>query len=88
MKARSRKMTKIYVERRKLVAEMLEQHPICLRCKLQRSTEVHEILSRARGGSILDKENCAPLCHACHHWITTNPKDAHAEGWLKNSWEK
>jgi len=88
MRARSRKMTKIYVERRKLVAELLSLHPICLRCKEQRSTEVHEILSRARGGSILDKENCAPLCHSCHHWITTNPKDAHAEGWLKNSWEK
>ena len=88
MRARSRKMTKIYVERRKLVAEMLEENPICKRCKERASTEVHEILSRARGGSILDKDNCVALCNRCHFWITTNPAQAKADGWLKNSWEK
>lgn len=88
MRARSKKMSQKYVERRKLVAEMLEHYPSCQRCEVQRSTEVHEILSRARGGSILDKNNCVALCRSCHHWITTNPLAAAAQGWLKNSWEK
>jgi len=88
MRQRSRKMTKIYVERRKLVAEILEENPVCKRCYAKQATEVHEILSRARGGSILDKNNCVALCHDCHFWITTNPAAAKADGWLKNSWEK
>ena len=88
MRARSKKMSKIYVTRRKLVAEILEEHPICQRCQSRQATEVHEILSRARGGSILDKSNCAALCHQCHFWITTHPVQAKAEGWLKNSWDK
>lgn len=88
IRPRSKKMALIYVARRKLVAEMLEQNPICVRCGKEPSTEVHEILSRARGGSILDKENCAALCHKCHFWITTNPREAHEHGWLKHSWEK
>ena len=88
MRPRSRKMAKKYVERRRLVIEILAQFPICERCQVARSTEVHEVLSRARGGSILDKSNCKALCHKCHFWITTNPADAKAQGWLKNSWEK
>ena len=88
MRARSKKMQKIYVERRKLVAEILEQNPICKRCWKRWASEVHEVKSRARGGSILDKENCVALCHDCHHWITTNPKEAKETGWLKNSWEE
>jgi 5-methylcytosine-specific restriction endonuclease McrA len=88
MRARSKKMTAKYVERRKLVAKILEENQLCSRCLIQRSTEVHEVLSRARGGSILDPSNCVALCHSCHHWITTNPALAKAQGWLKNSWEK
>lgn len=84
---RSRKMRRAYVERRKLVAEMLAG-AMCARCGTQKATEVHELLSRARGGSILDPDNCVPLCHTCHSWITTNPKQATLDGWLRNSWEK
>lgn len=88
MRARSKKMTKKYVQRRKLVAYMLEQYPMCQRCNAKASEEVHEVLSRARGGSILDINNCRALCHACHFWITTNPAEATRTGWLKNSWDK
>lgn len=88
IKPRSRKRTLMYVERRKLVAELLQKYPQCQRCATKKSTEVHEVLSRARGGSILDPANCVALCHYCHSWITTNPKEATEQGWLKNSWEK
>lgn len=95
---RSKKMEQIYVERRRLVKEMLEANPLCEggeliwhfdtshRCT-RTTTEVHEILTRARGGSILDKDNCVALCHSCHAWITEHPKEAHAMGMMKNSWD-
>ena len=84
---RSPKMARLYVERRRLVARLLDEHPICQRCCARVSTEVHELLSRARGGSILDPGNCVTLCHFCHRWVTETPADATAEGWLKHSWE-
>lgn len=88
LRFRSRKMEAKYRQRRKLVADILDKQPICQRCMIRPSTEVHEILSRARGGDILDETNCAALCHECHYWITTNPAGAHAEGWLIHSWDK
>lgn len=84
---RSKKMQDLYVERRKLVAELLRSQPLCERCASQYATDVHEIKTRARGGSILDRENLACLCRACHTWVTQNPKLAREQGWLKNSWE-
>jgi hypothetical protein len=38
--------------------------------------EVHELLSRARGGSITDPTNCVALCHTHHQWVTTHPAAA------------
>lgn len=87
MRFRSPKREREYRQRRALVAEML-QDAMCARCTKQRATEVHELLSRARGGSILDRDNCVALCHDCHFWVTTHPRDALTQGWLKNSWEK
>ena len=85
---RSPKMRRLYAtQRRDLVAEFLEAHPICQRCRCKRSTDVHEIRSRARGGSITDEANLAALCRGCHDHVTQNPAEATAEGWLKHSWE-
>lgn len=55
-------------------------------CSL-RATEVHEVLSRARGGSILDESNCLCLCHYCHAWTTRNPRLATMAGLLKSRWQ-
>lgn len=88
LRRRSRKTERVYATaRRPLVAQLLQERPWCERCRRNRSTECHEIKSRARGGSILDPDNIAALCHDCHAWITTHPADAHDEGWLKHSWE-
>lgn len=84
MRHRSLRMQRIYRERRKLVAEMLAD-ATCARCERRRASEVHELKSRARGGSILDRDNCVALCHDCHHWVTTHPQDALETGWLKRS---
>lgn len=87
IRPRSQKMQAKYVERRKIVAQLLESQPLCERCSSAYATDVHEIKTRARGGSILDKENLACLCRPCHTWVTQNPKLALEQGWLKNSWE-
>jgi 5-methylcytosine-specific restriction endonuclease McrA len=88
MRFRSRKMEAKYRQRRVLVAQILDDEPICQRCKLRRATEVHEVLSRARGGDILNRDNCVALCHYCHRFITEHPRLAADEGWLRHSWER
>lgn len=46
------------------------------------ATDVHELKSRARGGSILEDANCISLCRTCHAWITEHPKWATERGFL------
>lgn len=42
--------------------------------------DVHEILSRSAGGSILDPDNVLVTCRNGHMWIGDNPKQALALG--------
>lgn len=49
--------------------------------------QVHEIRSRARGGSITAPENCICVCAACHRQIHDNPAWATARGLLKRGVE-
>ena len=44
--------------------------------------ELHEPLTRARGGSILDPANTVAICRACHNWIHANPGLATEAGLL------
>lgn len=84
---RSAKTAALYRDERiPLVEEMLTAYPICQRCLSDFSTEVHELKSRARGGSITDRTNCVALCHSCHRYITEHPAEAESEGWSKPSW--
>jgi hypothetical protein len=50
------------------------------------ATEVHELLSRARGGSIVEDTNVISACHRCHHWITTEPRLATMAGLQRSRW--
>ena len=85
---RSKKMESLYAtERRRLVKELLRDFPPCQRCATNYATDVHEIKTRARGGSIVDEDNLALLCRPCHTFITQNPAQGKSEGWLKNSWD-
>lgn len=89
MRHRSTKRAALYRNQRiPLVKELLERRPICERCSSARSTDVHEIKSRARGGSLTDVDNLAALCRPCHTWITDHPAAATLEGWLKHSWDE
>lgn len=85
---RSKRMEALYAsERRQIVADLLRDQPLCQRCNREYASDVHELKSRARGGSITDLENLVVLCRVCHTWITQNPKLALEQGWLKNSWD-
>lgn len=88
MRYRSPKMATTYIQRRKLVARLLEERPVCERCRFAQSVDVHEVKSRARGGSILDEANCRALCRVCHDFLTTHPRQAEAEGWSVHSWDE
>jgi hypothetical protein len=48
----------------------------------------HEVVTRARGGSILDPANRLWVCRPCHTWITEHPAQAHDLGLVKHSWER
>lgn len=87
LRSRSAKTTALYVERRKLVAALLAERPVCERCHAARSVDCHERLRRSQGGDVLDASDIRCLCRACHDWIGLNPQAAHDEGWTRWSWE-
>lgn len=64
---RSRKMNAVYNDRRKLVKDVLKEQRVCAwpGCS-KRTTNVHELWTRARSGNtshaILCRPNCVGLC--------------------------
>ena len=83
LRNRSRKMEAVYEVRRELVERLLEERPLCQRCQMARSRDVHEVVTRGRGGSITDEGNCVCLCRDYHDWVHDHPTMATAEGWLR-----
>src|SRR6185312_2068406 len=86
LKPRSAKMAKLYrTERVPLVIEWLERYPWCqfpLGCT-ERAVDVHEVLARSQGGTIVDPENLRSSCRAHNHWAEDHPAAAEAIGWKK-----
>lgn len=87
LRARSKKQAALYVQRRRLVAQLLETYPWCQRCFVERAVDCHELKNRSQGGDPLDPTGIAPLCRPCHTWVTEHPKKAHEEGWTRWSYE-
>jgi hypothetical protein len=50
------------------------------------ATDVHEPLTRARGGSIVDEANSLAVCRACHDAIHRHPTLATALGLLVSAY--
>ena len=48
------------------------------------AVDLHEPLTRARGGSILDPANTVAVCRACHDWIHDFPDAATSIGLLRS----
>ena len=100
MRYRSKKQEKLYRERRPLVERLLQERPACEACPVyacydQKTTyrrnyavDVHEILRRSQGGSILEERNLLTVCRGCHRRITENPREAELLGLHLPSWAK
>ena len=85
----SKKRRTLNVKRRTFVADILKERPYCeARIRYVCSTasvDVHEILTRARGGSIIDPINALALCRPCHTFITENPAFSQEYGFTVHS---
>lgn len=46
-------------------------------------TDMHEVLTRARGGDPTDKNNILCLCRQCHQWVTTHELEARGLGLVR-----
>lgn len=97
---RSKKTEALYVDRREFVKKILKERPFCEACRVfaahekkvtfnhHMSRDVHEIIRRSQGGSILDENNVLAVCRPCHVKIGNNPKLAFDLGLAKHGWEK
>jgi hypothetical protein len=89
LRRRSLKTQRAYVARRQLVERLLTERPQCeVPWCSARSVDIHEPLTRARGGSILDEDNCRAVCRMHHDLIHANA-EAWVEdlGFLRHSWD-
>jgi 5-methylcytosine-specific restriction endonuclease McrA len=72
--------------RRAMVTALYPERPRCA-CRCGRlADDLHEILSRARGGSITDPANCVPLARYCHDQATSEDPRMYALGLVVHSW--
>lgn len=99
MRYRSPKKEAEYRLRRPLVARLLEERPLCEACPVfaehdekpvyrrNASMDVHELVRRSQGGSILDEDNLMCVCRPCHTRIGNNPQLAFDLGLAKHGYE-
>lgn len=96
---RSSKTKDEYKNRIPLVKKLLQEKPYCEACPKfaaydgkvsyvrNPSQDVHEIIRRSQGGSILDESNLLCVCRPCHRRIGDNPRLAFELGLAKHGWE-
>lgn len=100
MRHRSKKKEAEYRLRRPLVERLLAERPHCEACPvfakndgvgavyIQRpSQDIHELVRRSQGGSILDEENLMAVCRKCHTRIGNHPQLAFDLGLSKHAWD-
>jgi hypothetical protein len=91
MRQSSKKRQRDARKRQQLVRQQLEAHPYCMAwifgvCTT-RATDVHELVNRSQGGSILDASIFVSLCRQCHTFVTEHPRWARFHGLHLRSWE-
>ena len=99
MRHRSKKKEAEYRQRRPLVARLLSERPMCEACPIfathdslvtyirRQSVDVHEIVRRSQGGSILDESNLMCVCRQCHRRIGDDTKLAFELGLARHAWD-
>lgn len=85
----SRRQARENAERAPVRSAFMLSHPIC-QARIEdvctgAASDMHEPLTRARGGSISDESNALALCHHCHMWIHNHPAKSLEMGWLKRA---
>ena len=81
----SKKRASLNILRRSFVKKILNDRMMCearIHGCTYMPTDVHEILTRGRGGSIIDENNVLALCRNCHHFITNEPAWAKENGFV------
>jgi hypothetical protein len=98
VRRRSTKKEAEYTLRRPLVRRLLEERPWCEACPVfaahdakvtyvrQPACDVHEVVRRSQGGSILDEANLLCVCRLCHRRIGHYPQLAFELGLAKPGW--
>jgi 5-methylcytosine-specific restriction endonuclease McrA len=96
----SKKQEDLYKLRRPFVEKILSENPYCQACPAfakhdgkvvfsqNRSSDVHELVRRSQGGSIIDESNVIAVCRKCHTRIGNNPQLAFDLGLAKHGWER
>ena len=100
MRHRSKKKEAEYRLRRPLVERLLTERGWCEACPVfagydglvtyirKRAVDVHEIVRRSQGGSILDEANLMTVCRDCHRRIGNEPALAFELGLAKHAWDE
>lgn len=100
MRQRSKKQEAAYRQRRPLVARLLGERPWCEACPVyaqhdgkvtyvrQPACDIHEVVRRSQGGSILDEDNLLAVCRSCHRRIDASPALAMDLGLLAPGWTR
>jgi 5-methylcytosine-specific restriction endonuclease McrA len=100
VRRRSKKKEAEYVIRRQVVSRLLSERPFCQACPVfarhdgkvtyvrQGSVDIHELIRRSQGGSILEEENLLAVCRDCHNRIGREPQLAFDLGLAKHGWEQ
>lgn len=88
------------MERREFVKEILSRYQLCQACPVfaqydglatfvhRPSVDVHELVRRSQGGSIVDASNVLAVCRNCHSRIGNEPALAFSLGLAKHSWDE
>lgn len=99
MRYRSEKKEKEYELRRPLVAKLLETYPHCQACGVfakhdgkvtyqqNPSQDIHELVRRSQGGSILEEDNLLAVCRKCHDRIGRYPQLAFDLNLSRHHWD-
>lgn len=99
MRKRSKKQEALYNQRRPLVKRLLEERAWCEACPVfaehdgratyvrNPSMDIHELVRRSQGGSILDIDNLIAVCRPCHRRIGNYPQLAFDLGLAKHAWD-
>lgn len=90
--AKSRAKARGVAAERREIRLQLHAHrgPYCEACPALRPheeenpwTDMHEVLTRGRGGDPTDPGNIMCLCSPCHKWVTEHPREATELGLMR-----